>query len=1091
MDLEEQDRVLENTKKNMLVSASAGSGKTYVMIKYICQLICDAKTRVPVKDLLVLTFTRSAANQMKQKLLAKLKEQPQDEYIIEQIDALSTANISTIHSFCEKYLKKYANLLNLNENFTLLDENMSQNVKEKAFEAAFEKFDGSNECDFVLEVLKHNKMKLKSIIFKIENLFVAVADKDEFLKQNLNNSEDNFEKASKFLFENFEKTVKKFLSDVASFHFEDLNQQVESKLQALQGATNLFELFDAAKNLETIKLPPKSEIGEENQNKLKSLRTKFSAKITKLTSLKLDDKAKVDAEKSAFLEKAILKLYQLFESEQESIKKNLNCLGFDDLEKYMTVLSQQENLFQGFQYVFIDEYQDTNKIQEKIIKNIAKNCNFVAVGDAKQGIYGFRLASAEIFLKDLKDFQADSNSAVNFLQSNFRSDQKVLDFVNDVFKVCMTEDLTQIDYFGTSMLEGRTTFADDGNKAVNIDLVCCPPQKELPIPEFYDVKEAEIVKNEKNSALLCDILERLREALSSQISVDGVLRQVKFSDIAILSRKRDDLFDELENFLAENGVPVLSNSRQNLAEEPQIQILINFLRCALVLDDDVAVLSVLTSGLYSMDMVDILKEKGEQTLCDAVESGTNEKFAMFRADLSDFRFEMQVFGIKKALERLFAKREYRSFINLKPNGTKLGVFVDKFLQECEKFNFDLPSLVKYFESVEISASAEVSESEDNVLLTTIHDSKGLEYPIVFLINCDDSISKTFEKVDIEIDEKFGFAVKIYDQDSNSEVPSVRMRAIKESRKEKEFVEEMMIFYVALTRAKNRLYLFGAFDKSFFEKVSVRDCDTYFDFIFFALPNVKEALEKDGAFENERLKVSIVDEGVSGEIFEPQNLENEEIFPEIAEKIEKYLDFSYDIDKNSNFRLKESVTALSAKNLENPLEKFANGNFSFADNFVETGNAYHLALKLLDFEKVDDKKSLHQQLADLGGAVDVGLIDENVLFENVVILKKLLAGAKVFKEKEFVLKEKLSNLVSTNVDDKILVQGIVDLFAIKDGKIILVDYKFSNHEDEAYIINRYKTQLKLYKIALEEAFGLEVEETYLLSLKFAKLVKVQV
>ena len=192
------------------------------------------------------------------------------------------------------------------------------------------------------------------------------------------------------------------------------------------------------------------------------------------------------------------------------------------------LLSQQTNLFAGLKYVFVDEYQDTNKIQERIIKNVAKNSNFVAVGDVKQGIYGFRLASSEIFLKDLQDFQESESGAVNFLKCNFRSSQKVLDFVNDVFSVCMTKQSAGIDYLETSMLKqaDNSRFVDEGVKAVNIDVISENDEEFVDVPEVYSVKEARLFVDEKNVVLLKDIKRRILEVLSSKISEDGKLRDV-------------------------------------------------------------------------------------------------------------------------------------------------------------------------------------------------------------------------------------------------------------------------------------------------------------------------------------------------------------------------------------------------------------------------------------------------------------------------------------------------------------------------------------------------------------------------------------
>lgn len=1090
MELKEQNDVLQNKKKNMLVSASAGSGKTYIMIKYICKLVVE--DRVPLSKFLILTFTKPASLQMKDRLLRSLKNAKMDDYVLEQIDAVSTANISTIHAFCEKFLKKYGNTIGLNENFSLLDENMAQNIKELAFGNAYKEYEREQKDLFVelSHAYKNNKTKIKNVIFEIQNLAEAVAEKEEFLKETKSNFEKYFDEALVFLFEDFQKFLKDKIKELSLFHVDDFEKSFVNCFKNAQKSRNLFELSNFLYEIEIPRLPAKKIVGQEIFDSLKIFKSEVVSKVQKIKDLNLSDSDNVYSQRYGILEKNVLNLFESFERHYENLKKRQNCLDFSDLEKYMKELSVNEKLFEGLEYVFIDEYQDTNKIQEKIIKNIAKNCHFVAVGDLKQGIYGFRLASSEIFLRDQEEFQKDENSSVNLLRSNFRSSKAVLDFVNDVFKVCMTKENANVDYLATSMLEGRKEFVDDGQIAVNIDLCDESPQKEIDLPQYYSVKNAEIFCDNKEDVLLADVKRRINEVLESQISVDGVLRKANFGDIAILSRYRNAFFNRLEDYLQQNEIPVMSNSRANLLDEPEVKVLLNFLKLALCLDDEVALASVLLSGLFRMNVEEILEEKTQKnvSLLELVEQNESTNFTFFKEKLEEFRLNSCVFGIKKAFLQLFRETNYLTYINMQENKEKLNLFIENFLNEAEKFDFDIPEFIHYLETVDICVQPETYTFENCVTLTTIHDSKGLEYPIVFLINCDKKLSGRADP-DVQINEKFGLALKCFDFDKNSEMNSVRMNAIRQFEKNKDFAEEMMIFYVALTRAQNRLYLFGLNKENIFKKHSVKSCESYFDFIFFALQKQKNRFLKEGFYQDERLAISHIEN-----VVEEKNVERRlsEHFTDVdpAEKIENYLDFKYDFEENQNFRLKESVTSLSRKNQESSITKYSNDNFSFGGDLIEIGNAYHLALKVLDFEKICDIQTLRTELQK-HSEIEQNLINMNTLYNNIIQLKKLTQDGETHKEEEFILKEKLSTLLGNKINDEVLVQGIVDLFVIKNDHIILVDYKYSQAKDDEYLISKYKNQLKLYKIAIENAFNLPVRNCFLLSLKQAKLIYVNI
>jgi len=1093
-EIKEQTQVLQNDKKNMLVSASAGSGKTHVMIKYITNLVCEKQ--IPINEFLVLTFTKAAATEMKERLKKNLKKGTISSFVLEQIDALSTANISTIDAFCEKSLKKYANLLEINENFDVLDENSSKKLRKDAFEMALKNFhDGSyDDYEILMQNLKNDKSKVEEVLFEIEDISNSVADSEEFYQKNLNSFESSFDEAFSYLFECTKEKIGFLLSEVEKLHVDEFERGLKNALSKILSAKDLVEISRLIDEFKFPTLPKRKEVGDEIVEKLGRIKKDLSSWFGKISGLDLEETFEV--QRNGALEKILLGLYKNYVFEEQRLKRVQNVLDFSDLEKYMEVLSKRENLFENIKYVFVDEYQDTNNLQEKLIKQIAKNCNFVAVGDAKQGIYGFRLASSEIFLKDMEDFEQDKQSAVNFLQSNFRSSQRVLDFVNDIFKVCMTKQTADIDYLSSSMLAGQREFEKERTKSIYIDLIKEAEKVDEPLPEIYSVKNAKEEKNENFILQVEDIAARIREVLNSEIFEDGEFRKCRYSDIAILSRSRDALFNNLSIFLQSCGIPLVANSRENLLDEVEVKVLLNYLKIAQNLDDEIALASVLVSPLENIPLKVLLeqKQKFDSSLCQIVKDDKDGIFVKFNEKLEKFRQNVEFFGIKNAFLRLFEQTSYLAYLNLRPDHDRLNLFVSKFLDVIvESGNeFDIVSAIDNLESVETVVVAEPSLMENCVLLTTIHNSKGLEYPIVFLIGCDQSLSKS-SKANVEIDEKFGLAIKFFDLEKNSEVVSVRMQAIRERERRRAFVEELKIFYVALTRAKNRIYLFGEFSDNIFKSYSVENCDSYFDLIFFALPKIKQKVLEVGEYEDENLQCEIVDEIVEET---PQKIDwKDEVvaYEKDIKRFEEFLDFEYPFSKSANFRAKETVTSLNARH-EDKLERFSNDSFAFGGESVDIGNAYHLALKTLSFEKISNIEDLKKEI-DLNKSVFdeiLKYLDLELLLKNILLLKKFILDGKVFKEKEFVMRDKVSNLVGNfDIDDEVLVQGVVDLFVIKKDTAVLIDFKYTNTRSESALIERYKNQLKLYKNAIKYSFNIQKIDAYLLSLKDNNLIKVEI
>ena len=1066
MEIKEQDAVLSFNKQNLIVSASAGSGKTYVLIKFITKLICEK--RIPIRKLLILTFTKNASIEMKERLLKNLKAvENVDDFILKQIDDLSVSNISTIHSYCEHCLKKYANILKLKDNFTLADENLANKLKKEAMKECVKKMKNNEAFFAIYYAFNSSERKLFDAIMEIGDMMEAVADKKDFTEKILTRQASIYSEAEKVVTERLDRAIVVTEETIEKEHLDFGFKLEELKKGTLLGRAKFLESYSFPR------LPNAKDVGEDKILVLRGIKKELKDIFDDIKELSLSEE-KIEEEKKGELEIALIKLYGAFMQEYTKLKKNQNILDFSDLEQNMLSLIENDLFNEDFEYVFIDEYQDTNSLQERIVKTVAKNSHFVAVGDAKQGIYGFRLASSKIFLKDVEDFSKSKEDEALFLKSNFRTSKKILNFINDLFKDAMTKENSNIDYKKTSMLEGRKDFKDDG--VVVVDMVLSEKAEEETLKEVYSVKEAELTSKEFKRELQV-VLVRVEEALKSKIYDPDLeaYRQCEFKDIAILSRSRSPFFNRLGEYLKEKGFPVVTNKKRKLLDTPEIEVLLNILKVTLSPSDEIALLSVLMSnfGKLNQDEIYSLRGSGKPLFIEV-----QEKYGNIIALLEEFKNNGIIYGYRRAFELLFDKTHYYAYINAK--SSTLRNSVNKFLSEIENssFDFDLPSLISYFENVDIEDSGEAG-GENAILLTTIHKTKGLEYPVVIIIGAGKSLKKQERYGDISMDENLGIAVKRYED--GQEEKTVKLLAIRYLDEQKRFQEEMMIFYVALTRAKNRLYLIGEFKNPYTIKY-----DSYFDYVYAAL----SPLEIEKFLNEERLVKGAVSYNLITEVEEFEIEAKSKLFGKGDEKlereIEEYLNYDYLFKNEENIAFKNSVTSLTKKYEEK--EVFLPSNMVEVNlDAVEIGNAYHLALKNIDFNMINKESDIEKYFSS---TLDKDKIDLDLLYKNIQLLKPFTKEGNIYKEQEFVMKDALCKLIkNVDIKDDILVQGVVDLFIINGNKATLIDYKYSSTKNSQKLINRYKTQLDLYKNAIMSGLGVEVEKMFLLNLKYTDLIEI--
>ncbi len=1090
----EQLSVLNSKAKNLIVSASAGSGKTFIMIKFITNLI--TKSRVPVKRLLVLTFTKAAAGEMRERLLKALLQCEADEFLLEQIDDLSVSDISTIDAFCEKLLRRNLDMLEIDEGFKVTEEpsTLMQNSFEKALSELEEKF--LNEIYYSF---RKNKAEIFEVIIKLHGFFTAIKNGQEKLEYLINNQAQIYDNAACFLNERLLNDLHAFKENLKMLKQEFASQPkyqefCDKLLQCLQ--VKLNDNFENNVNaIISIALPSVPRIAGADRDDALATLAKVARKEIKeyldnysKYNFKLSHKAKLGT-----LNVALLNLYQCFLKHYTAIKRSLDLLDFADIENYCLSLIAQPHILQTLQekydYIFVDEYQDTNRVQEAIIKPLTASGHFIAVGDPKQGIYGFRNATMEIMQEDTQNFSTQEDGQAIYLRGNFRSDNRLLSFVNTIFEKVMTLDTVNIDYANTSMLKGQLEYKKMALPSVRVDVVK-PAQQEVldSSTDIYRVKTAPLVVENKCELEAETIIARIDELLTQTI-YDPKLenyRSVQPEDIVVLFRRRHALMYQLDERLKSRGMNVISDLKEVEAQDPEVKRLISLLKLLINRNDDISLCSVMFSHLggFNADELATLKMSADKykSFYEVLINSNNEKVVEFFKLLDELKNDFQFLGAYKALNKLFVDKNYFAYLRACNNASIDAV--ENFLKDIRLFDFNISEAVTFF--TKVGGKKRSSGNQGNAIrLMTIHASKGLEYPIVILAGAGQSLEKVNNK-NYAISQEFGIGTYLFDEKENIKYSSIVFDACNLLRRKKEMIDELMIFYVALTRAKNHLYIVGSGQLEKLASANVFAAKNYLGLINYAYDNkLMTRLNETGHLTIGDFEFNYISQVQELKLSFSDSISREASIDEkMQQRIKEYLSFEYANNNYCKYNIKNSVTSL---NKYQPIN-YDNVFISTKGASVDVGNAYHEALKLIEFEKVWDNNSLEIELENSKINEEYKkLIDKKILLKNILKIKEILKTQKPYKEKQFLMKVKLKEIEECQLEDEVLVQGVIDLFSLGENNI-LIDYKFTQETNRKKILEKYKKQLDLYTMALEKGYKIKINKKYLLSLKNCELIE---
>lgn len=1100
---EEQRRAISRHEGNTLVSASAGSGKTAVVVEHVVRLITgtleDADLPpVPVRRMLLLTFNNAVGEELRGKIHAELLKRVNGEnaaHVRDQLYDLPFADIGTLHGYCKKLISEFFDVLGLDPAFNVADEEEKNRLFDRCTEDVLSK--ASEEGDVKVyelaeflggrEALKENIRAFydracadHNGLDKLQNEWM----REYYLPLDKSNS-------VRFFIEKFRSVCKQALEGISELEKRlkgKLDRHRESLLAdaAMIRAMRKVKTYDDMHAL-NVSFPAAPRINKEEKEAdtgelleaYKYLRDGYKKELTERAAMfahsKAEERARMDSAREFVLTLTRLTLDVAAGYAEE--KSRENKLDFDDLQQYACKLLDDpaiaKTVAQRYDYVCVDEYQDINDVQERLLQALTrKRQNLFMVGDAKQSIYAFRNADTTIFLKKYDKFSAGNGGEAVKLNRNFRSDAGILQFVNEIFGRLMTKNSCGFDY----EKDGKFIVEGEVKPAVRLALFEKDKKEVFPF-EFkdgYSVRaDAERLRAAASKAEACYIADRINY-LVENVKIkrkDGKVTPVNYGDIVLLARTTKGGVPEILETLRNLGIPLDAGGLTRENSNIYIDRLVDLLRVTDNFRQDIPLASALVQfGGFDFSECAAIRRCGGDKLwqavraCAAGEGALSERVKKFVDMVARYREMSAYMRVSELARRVIAENDYDAVVRSAEGGEKALSQLNAFLGFLTGKQFDR-SLSAFLSVMDTGVKTNAaSEGENAVRTCTVHMSKGLEFPVVFLIDSAAPPRHAAEG-NILFDHKAGIAAKSADKVDRSRSDTLYYLSLKEHKKAEQQREGLRLLYVALTRARNLLYVTGT------------DGGRWQGSFMWA---ISEALAKD-----EELREKYWEEKVS-----VAHLTDEQAPPPPSfvsgtehEELSAYLDAPYRYEGSSKTGIKYSVSAI---NKEPGATEFYGGAELFGEESSTVGSAYHHVLARIDLELKDAEqvKSAIEELVRSGklSRADAKLVDERVIAR--CLNSEIMAAARAnrhMRERRFTLYLPASEVLPNALtDEKVLVQGALDLMifgADTGGENILVDFKYTKRSAEE-VKKTYFRQLELYALAMEECAGVRPDKRLL-------------
>ncbi len=1176
---QDQQKVIDLHERNILVSAAAGSGKTAVLVERIIRMICDETNPVDIDRLLIVTFTKAAAAEMRERIsmgIAAMQEAfPESEHIERQAALLHNAQITTIDSFCLYLIKNHFHEIGLDPAFRVADEGeiklMKQDVLTELLEESFAKKENAFlDC---VEFFCH-KGKEKALEELILRLY-EYANSNPWPMDWLENCRKSYaietveELEESLLGQYITGYMKKILGSGIQtltqakklceepdgpYMYGELMEQELEQLERLSSCQTLTQWEVKLETLTFKSLSTKKDdsVNPEKRELAKKLRNmaKDIVKSIKEQFFAISLQASVERIKSCSEPvNVLIDLTEEFSARMQEKKQERKVLDFSDMEHYaLDILLEREGeqirpgkvareYKEYFHEILIDEYQDSNLVQEYLLMAISGEdegrYNRFMVGDVKQSIYKFRLARPELFLEKYKAYNSEDAKCQRIdLSQNFRSRASVINTVNSIFERLMSEDIGGIVYDDSAALHVGAKYPDNAESISELLLINKPGEGSK-----LDDKEAE-------GYLLANRIKELKESYQVTDKASGELRPVKYSDMVILLRATKDWDEVFKKVLEQEGIPVYITSKTGYFAATEVQELLQFLR---VLDNprqDIPLFGTMKSifGGFSEEEIALLRSRNKkislwELVCAQAENG-DEKCAKFVEAVNKYRGYAIYMPIRELLQTIVEEYNYLHYVTALPSGSKRKANVEMLFVKAAAFEktsyFGLFHFVRYMEQLEkyeVDYGQEdmLDENADVVRIMSIHKSKGLEFPVTFV----SGLGKKFNMMDVNksflMDMDMGLGTDYVNIKERYRVKNLRRTGLMLKLREETLAEELRVLYVALTRAREKLIMTACLkdaEEAWDKREVIESGNIAFDrfvgaqnFLDMLFPVIQEENCRVHICTEEELQIAGIKEQIR--FFEKkQALEEAEKLRDenVVVRLQEAFDYKYAYENLQKLYTKTTVSELKiaamADKDEAAYHQFEEREVApILPAFVQEkesvsattrGNAYHKVMELMEFEEVlGSPLPMEQVLQEcLERFVERKVLPEE--YYNALNLQKLATFLQdplakrmyqaqkeglLYREQPFVLGISAGRLGEEfPAQEKVLIQGIIDAFFVEDGEIVLLDYKTDKVQTPKELWDRYETQLDYYEEALTKLMQMPVKEKILYSFGLGKCVR---
>lgn len=1179
----QQLAAMENLGTNMLVAAGAGSGKTAVLIERLLRRIQDRENPLNMDQFLMVTFTNAAAQEMRERLAKSLNDlvkqdalsEEEERRLSKQIALLPQASITTLHGFCLDLLRKYYYHLELDGNFKIANEGELLILEEEILDIYLEEeYDAENQLlPLLADAYGGNRDDegLRQIIKEIYTYSRSQPKPEQWLDSlgagfDKNSIDDYL--WSGFLASEIREELAVLRNQLAKT--ENISE-VDDAWHGLAAAelgelnqliVNDLSLSDLLLRLASLSFAnaPKSKSGnKEAQKQFLHLRTQAKngcKNLQKSFCLRPPALLAEDLRSLAPLMQGLKELIQGFSRHLALEKRRRNLIDFSDMEHFCLALLENPELSllselrQQYREILVDEYQDINGVQERILNLLSSGHNVFAVGDLKQSIYRFRLAEPALFLSKYQAYTRGLGGKKIELNRNFRSSRQIIAGVNFVFRQLMSAESAEFAYDDEAAL--RAGLANQG-QATEFLLLDCSRKSDQKPP---------CSKWESEAKLIAKRIVSLHEEGRS------------LGDIAVLLRSAKNREQILMEELQKQGISAVIAETKNSLKATEMALMLSVLRIIDNPRQDIPLTAVLLSPLGGFTPDELVALRLDFEKARTVESGIfdalvkkaeeDSKAQAFLELLGQWRNSLKDLGISQLIWKIYQDTGFYHLAGTLNQGklrqnNLLALY--RQAQNYEKSSYQgLFRFIRYLEELEakdyaIPVSRILGEREDSVTIMSIHRSKGLEFPVVFLAGTGHSFNFKDQKKDLLIHKDFGLGPKLADRSKRLKFPSLAHEAVSRRIHKEAVAEEMRILYVAMTRAKEQLLITGSVDNlerslekwsetmssksSFLPSAYLTKDKKVVDWLGRAMLRHPHGArlrdlgglgdyslkdEEGSAFNIQILAPDFGLEEESGDMLKP-----DEFFivgkPMPAsphqEAVEKVLNYTYPLGDQGGFAAKWTVSQVlellqdeeSAKLLpgESGQGEIFPKSPNQAEGAAERGSAFHSALELIDIRQAQTEAGIIDQLEKLaaqGRILSKWLENAELKQELMCILKafytsdlgrRLAKASHVQREIAFTYQMPLKDFapyLNTSIQavldgEKVVLQGMADLVFAEGHNWVLVDYKSGGRKySDDQLSQKYGVQLGLYRRALENIWGVTFKDIFLYMLDSGRSIKLE-